>query len=151
MRHSALALLFIACACTGDDPTPAIFPTTYASTFQEVRDCRQSLEHAAVIRILVSPDAVDAYANRTVPFPVGAFVLKEQYPDGDITCSEPVERYTVMRKLELGTSPDTLDWEWQESDASFHDNQAELQNCVNCHSVCGKGPQGYDGTCSEPD
>src|SRR5262245_29012317 len=104
--------------------------------YQEVRNCRMSLEHAATIRVLASPDAVEAYSGRTAAFPVGSIVLKEEYAQSDVTCARPIVRYTVMRKLGAGTMPEMLDWEWQKDDSSFHEIGTDLATCVNCHSVC---------------
>jgi hypothetical protein len=135
---------------SGSTGAPAIFPADYAATYQEVRDCRRSLEHAATIRILVSPDAVTAYNGRAVPFPVGSFVLKEEYAVNDLSCAKPIVRYTVMQKLDPQSSTATLDWEWQETGPDFHETPKDTATCVSCHSVCGKAPMGYDGTCAEP-
>ena len=128
---------------------PAWFPPDYAATYQEMRGCRLSLEHSSYMRILVSPDAVAAF-ERTAPFSEGAIVLKEQHPQGDVTCGTSIEAYTVMRKLSVGASPDTLDWEWQDVGANRHERDADTTSCVACHDICGKAPMGYDGTCSEP-
>lgn len=148
MRRLALAVIVVCgCGTEEDSGPPAIFPSSYAKTFQEVRSCRRSLEHAANIRILVSPDAVDAYA-RTTAFPVGSFVLKEEYEARDITCSESIAHYTVMRKLDAQVGP--AGWEWQKADARMHEEPEDIASCTSCHSVCGKPPMGYDATCAEP-
>jgi hypothetical protein len=148
--YRVVLVLILGCCGTEPKGEPAWFPATYRTTYQEVRDCRRSLEHSATIRILVSADAVDAFA-RTAPFPTGSIVLKEEYGLPDVTCAEPIERYTVMRKLEVGSAPDTLDWEWQEVGDDLHEIErgTDIPHCVNCHRVCGKAPMGYDGTCAE--
>lgn len=139
-------------SCVGTEPPhgePAWFPPDYAATYPETRSCNLSLEHSSRMRILTSADAVEAY-GRTQPFAAGAIVLKEQYAYADVTCTGPVERYTVMRKLPVGASPDTLDWEWQDVGQNLHEQGADSAGCVRCHDRCGKAPMGYDGTCSEP-
>jgi cytochrome P460 len=143
------ALVLLA-ACSSSDGAPAIFPADYAASYQEVRDCRRSLEHAATVRVLASPDAFAAYDGRTEAFPVGAIVLKEQYADDDIACAKPIVRYTVMQKLAAQAAPDMLDWAWQQVDADFVEEPSDLAQCVSCHKICGKAPMGYDGTCAEP-
>jgi hypothetical protein len=148
-----LAALIVACGCGGTEQpvgAPAIFPTDYQATYQEARGCKLSLEHSARIRILASLDAASAY-GRTAPFLEGAIVLKEQYAYSDVDCTGPIERYTVMRKLPIASSPDTLDWEWQEVAADLHEEQdTDVGSCVGCHDSCGKPPMGYDWTCDEP-
>src|SRR5690242_14900621 len=106
--------LLVGCG-TSDGGKPALFPADYAATYQEVRNCRMSIEHGFVrIRVLASPDALAAYTGRTAPFPTGSIVLKEERPDTDTTCSGPVMNYTVMQKLDVGADPTMLDWTWEE-------------------------------------
>ena len=143
------ALVLLA-ACSASEGAPAIFPADYAASYQEVRDCRRSLEHAATVRILASPDAFTAYAGRSEAFPVGSIVLKEQYAVDDVACAKPIVRYTVMQKLAAQSSPPTLDWEWQQTGPDFRETPKDITTCTSCHSVCGKAPMGYDGTCAEP-
>ena len=146
-----LPALVVVCGC-GTEPVqgePAWFPADYRETYLEARTCRLSLEHSAYIRVLTPPDVSDAYA-RTQPFADGALLLKEQYAQGDVTCSRPIKAFTVMRKLPMGSSPTTLDWEWQEVGTDLRERAVEIENCVGCHDTCGKAPMGYDGTCSEP-
>jgi hypothetical protein len=156
-RRAVLALLIggalAACGDDGGDDggEPALFPANYAATYQEVRNCRNSVEHGAVrIRVLASPDALTPYTTRTAPFPTGAIVLKEERADTDLDCSGPIVNYTVMLKLDAGSSPDTLDWRWQEVDPKLRAEQTNLERCPRCHTDCGKPPEGYDGTCTVP-
>jgi len=109
-----------------------------------------SIDHAPWIRVLASPEAVDAYTGRTAAFPVGAIVLKEEFDQRDTTCSGPIMFRTAMRKLDAGTSPDMLDWEWQKVDADLNEFESDPITCVACHTVCGRAPAGYDGTCTDP-
>lgn len=130
-----------------------MFPADYAATYQQVRNCRLSIEHDMVrIRVLASPDALGPYNTRTAPFPTGAVVLKEEYDTNDTACAGPIVSYTVMQKLDAGTSPSTIGWTWQEVDARFRVKQdsEEIARCIGCHTDCGKPPDGYDGTCTLP-
>ena len=154
-RPAALALLAagllagLLAAC-GDEAEPALFPEDYAATYQEVRDCRFSLEHDLTrMRVLAAPDAMAMYQARTAPFPAGAVVIKPQYNSTDMTCSE-ILYFTVMQKLEPGSSPDTLDWAWQKVGPDMKPMETDVQRCIACHTGCGKPPEGHDGTCAAP-
>jgi hypothetical protein len=151
----AVVVVLIASACGGTDPPPgepALFPADYAATYQEVRNCRNSIEHGFVrVRVVAAPDAIGPYMDRTTPFPAGAIVLKEEYDDADTACAGPVKHYTVMQKLAGGSAPAALDWEWQAATPQFRAIADEdLQSCITCHTDCGKPPDGYDGTCTVP-
>ena len=150
---SRLALVVLLFACkSSDDSEPALFPDDYAATYQEVRNCRNSIEHGGIrVRVLASPDAVMPYKTRAQPFPTGALVVKEEYDGGDVDCGGPIVQFTVMQKLDVGSAPDTLDWEWQEVDRDLHAKQDTLvERCTQCHTDCGKPPEGYDATCTVP-
>ena len=137
--------------CGGGDGEPPIFPEDYAATYQEVRNCRFSLEHDLTrMRVLAAPDALMPYQARDAPFPTGAIVLKEQYDSTDMTCSGPLLHFTVMQKLAPGSSPETLDWTWQKVDAEHRTMETEIMRCVSCHDHCGNAPEGHDGTCAMP-
>jgi hypothetical protein len=141
-------LSLVALSCGGGEPA---FPEDYAATYTEVRNCRQSGDHDLnVIRILADPAALAAYRDRAEPFPVGSVVLKEEFEFGDTTCSGPIKQWTVMEKLEVGSSPDTLDWAWQTVDADRNVVDEDLPQCIGCHTGCGVAPDGYDGTCAVP-
>jgi hypothetical protein len=147
----AFAALLATLGC-GDEAATAIapsFPEQYASTYMEVRGCRNSSEHDLMrVRVLADPDALAPYLGRDADFPVGSVVLKEEYDFADSACEGDVIRWTVMTRLATGSSPETLDWYWQEVDAS---RQVETENesrCVGCHTSCGVPPEGYSGTCT---
>jgi len=146
-----LPLLF---ACGPDDQPapdapPALFPDDYASTYTEVRNCRNSIDHDLMrIRVLASPEALQAYTDRTTAFPPGAIVLKEQFDDSDIDCAGPIVEITVMQKLDV---PDQLGWAWQKTNAAHAQIEFDQKKCVNCHMMCGVPSEGgYDGTCTQP-
>jgi len=145
------APLVNACGDDGGNSDPALFPANYAATYQEVRNCRYSLEHDSIrVRVLASPEALTPYTGRVEPFPAGAIVLKEQYDYGDMTCAGPIINFTVMKKLAVGSSAASLDWDWQEVDADLHSTNTDIKRCTQCHADCGKPPDGYDATCTVP-
>lgn len=136
----------LALGCGGEAEVP-VFPDTYASTYQEVRDCRRSPDHDLnYIRVLASPEAADPYMGRAQPFPVGAIVLKEEYADA--ACQD-LDGFTVMRKEEAGYAPSTGDWSWQRVSADRDVVPIDEARCIGCHSLC-TPPEGYDFTCAVP-
>ena len=138
-------------ACSGGEGEAPVFPEDYATTYQEVRNCRFSLEHDLTrMRVLASPEALAIYQGRTGPFPAGAIVLKEQFDSADMSCSGPILHYTVMEKLAPGSSPATLDWSWQKVSKDHVTMTTEITRCVQCHTGCGDAPEGHDGTCAVP-
>lgn len=152
----SLAMLVLASGCPGDDgttddgPEPD-FPADYVDSYVEVRNCRGSGDHDLNnIRILADPSAAGPYQDRTTPFPVGSIVLKEEYDFGDLTCEGPIKQWTVMRKLEAGSSPETLDWAWQRVDLERKVVDQDAARCYGCHSPCVEPPDSYDGTCAVP-
>ena len=146
-----LAAMHAAC---GDNLVPAeraLFSADYATTYTEVRNCRYSIEHGLIrVRVLASPQAVAAYTTRAEPFPVDSVLLKEEYGESDDTCSGEIEGFTVMQKLEAGSSMGTLDWQWQRADFDATPTSTSVKGCIHCHTDCGVAPDGYDGTCTVP-
>jgi len=154
-RRAVLAALvtqiLFACGDDGDDGELAAFPADYAATYEQVRNCRFSLEHGLIrIRVVASPDALAPYNGRAAPFPTGAIVLKEEYAERDRDCAGPIIAFTVMQKLDVGSSPEMLDWTWQEANGDRRLLDADVPRCVQCHTGCGKPPDGFDGTCAVP-
>lgn len=142
-----------ALAC-GDDgggesgPEPS-FPAGYAASYSEVRDCRNSGDHELNrIRVLVDADALEAYRDRSADFPVGSVVLKEEHGFADADCTDAPVRWTVMTRLAAGSSPQTLDWYWQDVDAARRVTSVNDSRCIGCHTGCGVPPAGYLGTCT---
>ena len=148
MRFLAPLALVALLGC-GDDPEP-MFPEDYASTYVEVRDCRQSGDHDLnQVRILADPAALGPYTDRVDPFPEGAVVLKEEYEFGDVDCSGPIRQWTVMTKLPTGSDPDNLDWFWERVDSDRRVVDEQSPRCAGCHDDC-EPPEGYDFTCTVP-
>lgn len=142
---------WLALAC-GDEPAPEqpLFPADYASSYVEVRDCRASTDHDLTrVRVLAAPDTAEAYMARDQPFEPGALVLKAEYAYDDMACAGDIESWTVMRRLAEGSSPETLDWEWQDVDADRRVVSTNDSRCIGCHTSCGIPPGGFQGTCTE--
>jgi hypothetical protein len=53
-----------------------------------------------------------------------------------------------MTRLAPGSSPATLDWYWQDVDASRRVVTENDARCIGCHTTCGVPPEGYQGTCT---
>lgn len=152
-RSVASLLLGIAAlvSCSDDGPSDGgpvpLFPADYASSYTEVRDCRSSTEHdLAHVRVLADPQALGPYQGRDTDFPVGSIVLKEEYDDAE--CAGSITRWTVMQRLLTGSSPDTLDWTWQDVQASRRVETVDEPRCIGCHTTCGMPPDGFQGTCT---
>lgn len=132
----------------GDD---VVFPADYASTYTEVRDCRQSGDHDLNnIRIVADSAARGPYQDRSTPFPTGSVVLKEEFEFDDVDCTGEVKQWTVMQKLESSSGADTLGWTWQQVDRERGLVTENSQRCVACHSGCVGSDTGYDATCADP-
>ena len=149
LRASFVVVALLGC---GSDPVePPIFPTDYLVTYQQVRECRFSLDHDLVrMRILASPEALTPYTNRIDPFPTGAILIKEQFDQGDTDCGGEVIGVTVMQKLAGGSAPADLDWAWQEANENLEVIGFDKARCTSCHTGCGVPPEGYAGTCAVP-
>lgn len=153
--RSILACALVLSACSPDkgesgEGGPA-FPADYASSYQEVRACRQSSEHDLNrIRVLADPAALEAYQKRDRPFPVGAVVLKEEYETADPDCSGPIKKWTVMQRLETGSAPDKLDWKWEDVGADRRILGTDTPRCFGCHTGCTPDAGGYEATCTVP-
>ena len=111
MRSAVSIILVLLAGCPGDDGVPpdaaelSLIPAD-TSAYQEVRDCRTSADHLLLkIRILTDSLAHDPYVNRNAPFPPGSIILKEERDSADTTCTGPIENWTIMVKLEDGSSP----------------------------------------------
>jgi cytochrome P460 len=153
LRLVSSALMAAALACSDDGggesgPEPS-FPADYAASYSQVRDCRNSGDHELNrIRVLVDADALEAYRDRSADFPVGSVVLKEEHGFADTDCTDTPVRWTVMRRLAAGSSPQTLDWYWQDVDAARRVTSENDSRCIGCHTGCGVPPEGYLGTCT---
>lgn len=154
-RLSILAALAALISCGDDggtvDPSELKFPIdTYADTYVEVRNCRQSggAHDVNHFRVLADPAALDPYNNRSDPFPAGAVVLKEEFDFGDTTCSGAIVQWSVMVAGEVPAAQ--LGWSWQRVSSLGVVLEEDAARCYGCHEGCGFPPDGYDGTCTVP-
>lgn len=145
-----LTAVFVICvltACASDDPQP-MFRADYTVDYVEVRNCRMSSDHDfRPVRILADPAAKPAYLDRTATFPVDSIVLKEEFEFGDNACAGPIQEWTVMRRT-TGSGEEA--WDFQRVDAKRKITDEPGERCINCHTVCGRPPDGFDGTCAVP-
>jgi hypothetical protein len=149
MRRWLLLVLLAAC---GTDQLPApeqpLFPADYA--YADVRTCRMSLDHNfKMVHVFADEISQDAYMLRDRPFPTGSTILKEEHAGSDSDCTGPILSWTVMMKLDDGTSSRTLDWKWQRVDANREVITEDENQCASCHATCDP-PDGYLGTCAAP-
>lgn len=119
-------------------PEP-VFPANYRETYEVVRDCRCTVEHnqlgASLIRVLASPDAVEAYLNDDV-IPEGGVIVKEEFTSGD--CSDDsLLLWRVMRKEAEGFLPAAGDYSWQtvELDRTVVDTSPATCATSGCHGA----------------
>lgn len=149
IRSSASALLIAAVAIAGCDPPepsePVLLPGDYAERFEEVRDCRFSVEHDAVyIRILAPPEVASWYRDGVYPFAEGALIVKEEHRTA--ACDD-ILGWTIMQRLADGERPEHADWAWQRLDAELMPIEIEPKGCVSCHTAC---TMGRDYACADP-
>jgi hypothetical protein len=161
LRFLSTWFVLLPLAACGDDapaseplPPPVaaepLFPADFSETFQEVRNCRPSSEHdLARVRVFADATAQATYATREGEFAVGATLVKTEYDGTDSECSGAVVQWTVMQRLAAGSSPDTLDWQWQRVSNTREVLGQDEPRCTNCHSGC-DAPGGYFNTCALP-
>lgn len=156
MKPYLLALALLpGCTKSGGGPAevPSILPADYATTFTQVRPCLPSIEHGPFnVTVWASADAVPVYQTLTGDYPEGAFFVKAEYLSSDQQCAGDIRKWTLGQKLATDSSPDTLDWHWQEIDAQGHVTLDDDQTCITCHTDCvpGGNEGGYKYTCSAP-
>ncbi|MBL8915330.1 MAG: cytochrome P460 family protein [Archangium sp.] len=146
-----LLLIIAAMASAACEPEPS-FPADYAKSYVEVRNCRPSSEHDShLIRVLASPSALSPYRDRDAGFPEGAVVLKEERDFGDVSCSGPVLKWTVMTRRSEAAGVNGWLWETVSApDRRIDVKETNSTRCTGCHAGCGRGPDGFEGTCAVP-
>ncbi len=116
----------------GEEP---IFPANYRDTYQLVRDCRNSIEHANQIRVWINDVGAAGYLADEDPLPVGTIVVKEEFAAGNCDDDNDLVFWSVMRKEQPGFDADNNDWDFREYSAP---DRAQLptpkQTCIACHN-----------------
>ncbi len=155
MKTSLLAFVLVASpyigACGGPSAPTYVsdLPADYAARFRQVRPCRSSTEHDLDhVTVFADDAAYGPYTGRTDPFPTGAVIVKPEYDLDDKDCSNNIIQWTVMTKLEEGSSPLTNSWRWQRIFSDKKVVKQDDRNCINCHADCAE--YGYAFTCSAP-
>lgn len=139
--------LFALSGCPTQPGAQPIFPADYRATFTLVRDCRNSIEHGATIRVWVNDIGAAAYLANQSPLPVGTIVLKEEFVGTDCETDGELEFWSVMRKEAAGFDAEDADWRFQEVGAPDRDVRLDSKvTCIDCHREC----ESRDYMCTEP-
>lgn len=132
-----IAASFMVVGCPPGAPgggAEPIFPAEYRTTYTLTRDCRNSIEHAATIRVWVNDIGATAYMNQDAELPVGTIVVKEEFAGTECTDDTELITWSVMRKEAEGFDEEARDWRFQESAAP---NRVvtinENSTCLECH------------------
>lgn len=133
-----MMMLAIGCPGTADPPVEGdvIFPANYRDTFTMVRDCRNSVEHGATIRVWVNDLGVAGYLADAGTLPEGTIVVKEEFAGGGCDNDEDLQFWSVMRKEPAGFDPGANDWRFQET--ASPDRRITLDDkstCISCHTA----------------
>ena len=132
---AALFALFAAgCPQAAPGDAELIFPANYRTTFVEVRDCRNSIEHGATIRVWVNEVGANAYQADQDPLPVGTVVVKEEFGGDDCSNDDDLMFWSVMRKEPAGFDEQARDWRFQEVSAPGRTVTLDGKStCISCH------------------
>lgn len=140
LSSGTLAMVVLAVGCPGGSQPPIeediIFPANFRDLFTIVRDCRNSIEHGATIRVWVNDIGVEGYLADASPLPEGTIVIKEEFFGGGCDNDEDLAFWSVMRKEAAGFDPAGNDWRFQEVESPARrialDNNA---TCLACHTA----------------
>jgi hypothetical protein len=151
VKRSAVSLV-LAVSVLGCGPEGAFPPEMDPDAWIEARPpCTLSHDHdLTYIRVWADPAAHPIYTTFDGAYPAGATLLKGMYRDEE--CEELVG-FVTMVKLEPGSAPEDMDWDWRRYDETGHEmvNPRRIPStCVDCHVWhCGEQPYGWDLTCSQ--
>ncbi len=86
--------------------------------------------HGLRLKSLANPIAVNAAGSGLDTFPLGSFLVKENY-----TPELELDSYTIMVKMQEGYAPDSNDWFWAkyQPDGTV-DASGQVAGCIGCHS-----------------
>jgi len=117
-----------------DGDADVIFPENYRTAFTLVRDCRNSVEHEAQIRVYVNAVGAADYLADAATLPEGTMVVKEEFAPGGGCDDADLEFWSAMRKEAAGFDEAASDWRFQEVSAPVRaittDDNA---TCLECH------------------
>ncbi len=136
-RGLGAALFLLGWGCTPPAPNndEPIFPANYRSSFVETRGCRNSIEHAATIRVWVNEIGADDYLTQSATLPVGTIVVKEEFAGPACDDDSVLVFWAAMKKEAAGFDPDLKDWRFQEVASP---DRRVTQNggaaCITCHT-----------------
>ncbi len=127
------------CAPEIDFDDRTYFPADFEETYTMVSPCSESVTHGGnYVQVYASPDALEAFTDPTKEYPVGAILVKSQHRETAPECDYPT-KWTVMRKGEEGSAPESNDWGWQQIDGDGAFVLGPQPNgCVTCHAGCGE-------------
>ena len=141
LAAGTLGMIVLAVGCPGSTPPPpeedVIFPADYRASFTLVRDCRNSTEHSATIRVWVNDIGAEGYLADVSPLPEGTIVVKEEFVAG-APCDSDADlvRWSSMRKEPAGFDEAGSDWRFQEVAApARHITKDSNATCLGCHTA----------------
>ena len=136
-----IGVTFLAYGCPGTTPPPdgadeLIFPESYRENFTVVRDCRNSIEHGATVRVWVNDVGAAGYLADAATLPEGTIVIKEEFAAAGCDDDDDLTSWNVMRKEAAGFDLGLNDWRFQEVESPtrriLHD---DATTCRSCHTV----------------
>jgi hypothetical protein len=149
--------VLVRCGAAPGGQVEAVFPADYQATYSVVRDCRPTIEHAAVsidgvsidyIRVWANDIAAQPYLAEQDELPVGSVLIKEGYSGTDCAQDGTLNVVTAMRKEQPGFDTDDGDWHWQLVSRDRRVVDDTKTTCIVCHEV----PEclARDYTCTAP-
>jgi hypothetical protein len=147
----ALTLCALGCPSVPppDDGSSLLIPENYRSTFVEVRGCRSSSAHPAMVRVWVNSIGAAAYMADDNPMPVGSIVIKEEFAGTDCSNDADLTLWSIMGKEPAGFDTTGRDWHFQQVTAPDRTIFREGNStCIACHTA----PEctARDLMCTEP-
>lgn len=135
-----VGVTLLAYGCPGTPPpvgdAELIFPVDYRETFAMVRDCRNSIEHAATIRVWVNDIGLEGYLGDAATLPEGTIVVKEEFEVlEDCDNDDNLTFRQVMRKESAGFDLTLNDWRFQEVESPTNRIVEDgPSTCRRCHT-----------------
>ena len=135
-----VTLISLGCPGTTTPPPPdeqdIIFPENFRESFTVVRDCRNSIEHEATVRVWINAIGEAGYLDDAATLPEGTIVIKEEFAAGADCDDADLAFWSVMRKEPAGFDPAANDWRFQEVAAPNRRISLDGKStCIDCHTV----------------